>query len=51
MMTEDKKFAKLIIGVTGGQISFSKYRGPIFLRYLYTLFKDVVLRRKRNKAP
>ena len=50
MMTEDKKFAKLIIGVSGGQISFSKYRGPIFLRFLYTLFKDVVLRRKRNKA-
>jgi geranylgeranyl reductase family protein len=50
MMTEDKKFAKLIIGVTGGQISFSKYRGPIFLRFLYTLLKDIMLRRKRNKA-
>jgi geranylgeranyl reductase family protein len=50
MMTEDKKFAKLIIGVTGGQISFSKYRGPIFLRFLYTLLKDIMLRRKRNKT-
>jgi geranylgeranyl reductase family protein len=44
MMTEDKKFAKLIVGVSGGQISFSKYRGPIFIRFLYTLLKDFMLR-------
>ena len=29
LMTRDKKFAKLIIGVTGGQISFRKYRTPV----------------------
>jgi flavin-dependent dehydrogenase len=50
MMTEDKKFARLIIGVSGGQISFSKYRGPIFIRFLYTLLKDVMLRRNRKST-
>ena len=50
MMTEDKKFAKLIIGVSGGQISFSKYRGPIFIRFLYTLLKDVMMRWNRKST-
>jgi len=50
MMTEDKKFAKLIVGVTGGQISFSKYKGTLFIRYLYTSFKDIWMKRKRQKT-
>ena len=40
LMTNDKKLAKLAIGATGGQISISKYRFLIFLRYLYASFKD-----------
>jgi geranylgeranyl reductase family protein len=50
MMTEDKKFAKLIVGVTGGQISFSKYKGALFIRYLYVSFKDIWMKRKRQKT-
>jgi flavin-dependent dehydrogenase len=40
LMTNDNKLAKLAIGATGGQISISKYRFLIFLRYLYASFKD-----------
>ena len=50
MMTEDKKFARLIIGVSGGQISFSKYRGPIFIRFLYTLLKDAMMMWNRKNT-
>lgn len=47
MMTWDKKFAKLIIGVTGGQISFRKYRMALIMRYLYLAIKNVF--RKKEK--
>lgn len=47
MMMRDKKFARLIIGVTGGQISFQKYRTPLILRYVYLSFKNLF--RKKEK--
>jgi len=47
LMMRDKKFARLIIGVTGGQISFRKYRTPLLLRYLYLSLKNLF--RKKEK--
>ncbi len=47
LMMRDKKFARLIIGVTGGQISFRKYRTAIILRYVYLSFKNLF--RKKEK--
>jgi geranylgeranyl reductase family protein len=47
MMMRDKKFARLIIGVTGGQISFRKYRTPLILRYVYLYLKNLF--RKKEK--
>jgi len=47
LMTVDKKFAKLIIGVTGGQISITKYKGALILRYLYALLKNLFNRKKK----
>ncbi|MCU0851027.1 MAG: geranylgeranyl reductase family protein [Candidatus Thermoplasmatota archaeon] len=41
LMMRDKKFAKLIIGVTGGQISFRKYRTALILRYVYLALKNL----------
>jgi geranylgeranyl reductase family protein len=41
LLTRDKQFAKLVIGVIGGQISFSKHIGILFLRYLYASLKDI----------
>jgi len=41
LMMRDKKFARLIIGVTGGQISFRKYRTPLILRYVYLSLKNL----------
>jgi geranylgeranyl reductase family protein len=48
LMTRDKKFARLVIGVTGGQISFRKYRTPLILRYVYISFKNF-FSQKKNK--
>jgi len=42
LLTRDKKFAKLIIGVTGGQISFSEYKGALIIRYIYASIKDIL---------
>lgn len=39
-ITLDKTFAKLTIGIMGGQLSFSKYKYLLFLRYFYVSFKD-----------
>lgn len=47
LMMRDKKFARLIIGVTGGQISFRKYRTPLILRYVYLSIKNLF--RKKEK--
>lgn len=48
MMTYDKKFAKLIIGVTGGQISFTKYKKALIIRYIYIFLKNI-FRKKEKK--
>lgn len=41
IMTCDKKFARLIIGVTGGQISFTKYKKALIIRYVYAYLKNL----------
>lgn len=40
LLSKDLKFAKLIIGITGGRISISRYRTKIIIRYIYVLIKD-----------
>jgi len=40
LMSKDQKFAKLIIGVTGGRVSISKYKTVLITRYIYVLIKD-----------
>jgi geranylgeranyl reductase family protein len=45
LMTRDKKFAKLIVGITGGQVSFSKYKVALIFRYLYASLKDLFSRK------
>jgi geranylgeranyl reductase family protein len=46
LMTRDKKFARLIIGVTGGQISFRKYRTTLVIRYVYASLKNLFKKKK-----
>ena len=41
LFTRDKKFAQLIIGVIGGQISFSKYKNVLVMRFIYASLKDL----------
>jgi len=41
LFTRDKKFAQLIFGVTGGQISFSKYKNALIVRFIYASLKDL----------
>jgi len=41
MMTRDIKFARLIIGVSGGQISFTKYKNALILRYIYGVLMNL----------
>jgi len=45
LLTKDKIFAKLMVGVTGGRISISKYKRILLYRYLCVLFKDVFSRK------
>ena len=40
LLSKDLKFAKLIVGITGGRISLSRYRTKIIIRYIYVLIKD-----------
>lgn len=47
-LTKDKTLAKLIIGVTGGQISVSKYKLLLYLRYIYVSLKEMFTRDKSN---
>jgi len=41
-LTKDKTLAKLIIGVTGGQISVSRYELLLYIRYIYVLLKEFI---------
>jgi hypothetical protein len=45
LFTRDREFAQLITGVTGGQISFSKYKGALIIRYIYASIKDLFSRK------
>jgi hypothetical protein len=36
----------MVVGVTGGRISFSEYKWKIVLRFIYVYFKDLFTRRK-----
>jgi geranylgeranyl reductase family protein len=47
LMTQDKKFAKLMIGVTGGQISFTKYKGALIIRYIYASVKGLFKKKEK----
>lgn len=40
LLTRNKALAKLTVGITGGQISFSKYKPMLYLQYIYALLKD-----------
>ncbi|MBU0497043.1 MAG: NAD(P)/FAD-dependent oxidoreductase [Candidatus Thermoplasmatota archaeon] len=42
LLTKDKVFAKLIVGVTGGSISAREYRNKLILRFIYVLLKDKI---------
>jgi flavin-dependent dehydrogenase len=46
LLTLDNVFAKLVVGVTGGRISFSEYKWKIVLRFVYVYLKDLFTRRK-----
>lgn len=41
LLSYDRKLARLIIGVTGGQISFTRYKFVLFFRYLFACLKDL----------
>jgi len=41
LLQNNKLFAKLLIGVTGGRLSISKYKFIFFLSYLFASFKDI----------
>jgi geranylgeranyl reductase family protein len=47
LFTRDKKFAQLITGVSGGQISFSKYKGVLIIRYIYAVIKDLFSKKEK----
>jgi geranylgeranyl reductase family protein len=47
LMMYDKKFAKLIIGVTGGQISLTKYKNALIIRYIYAFFKGLFSKKEK----
>lgn len=50
IMTKDKKFAQLIIGVSGGQINFTKYKKALFLRYIYAFLRNLFSTKKETKS-
>jgi len=48
LFTKDKKFAQLTTGVIGGQISFSKYKGALIIRYVYASIKGLFSKKKKK---
>ena len=48
LMSRDKKFAKLIIGVTGGQVNITRYLPVLFLSYFSALIKDFMKNKKEK---
>jgi flavin-dependent dehydrogenase len=48
LLSKDEKLAKLIVGVTGGQLSISKYRIKLLLRYIYVSLKDLFSKNEKN---
>jgi len=48
-LSKDKKFAQLIVGVTGGRISITEYKSKLALRYIYVLIKDLFTSNKKLK--
>ncbi len=49
LLTGDAALAKLVIGAVGGQISFSKYKYIIFVRYLYARLKNHFFQIKKKE--
>jgi flavin-dependent dehydrogenase len=47
LFTRDREFAQLITGITGGQISFSKYKGALIIRYIYASLKDLFSKKEK----
>jgi geranylgeranyl reductase family protein len=47
LMKRDRKFAKLIVGVTGGQIGITKYKGALIIRYLIASLKDLFSKKEK----
>jgi len=41
LLSKDITFAKLIIGITGGRISITKYKKALIMRYIYVSIKDL----------
>jgi len=48
LMSHDKKFAKLIIGVTGGQVNITRYFPVLILSYFSALIKDFIKNKKEK---
>jgi len=48
LLSKDEKLAKLIVGVTGGQLSISKYKIKLLLRYIYVSLKDLFSKNEKN---
>jgi len=43
LIMRDKTFFKMVVGVMGGQISFSRYKPLLILTYLYAIFKNYLI--------
>jgi len=49
-ISQDPTLAKLLIGVVGGRLSFSRYKPVVGLRYGYVKLKDMLLPHKEKKV-
>ncbi len=41
LLSKDKTLAKLVVGITGGRISASRYKMMLYIRYIYASIKDI----------